>query len=378
MSESLEISPTARPQSNTQGRRLRVVHLPVFSENAYQPLLMNCLVERGLQVIDGGGGGNFIRTALFRWKADLYHFHWLHPYLLRTKRLPSLLRATRFLMEVLVIRVSGARIVWTVHNLVNHEGRFPTIERLYSSLVARLADGIIVHSERAQDEVRRAYRLPGRTPVAVIPQGSYVERYPNQMPREECRSRLALPPDEFVFLFLGRIEPYKGVLDLIRCFRQLTGGSRLLLAGRISDPALLELLHKEMQGAANIKLDPGFVTDDTLQTYFNAADVFVFPVREILNSSSISLAMSFGLPCIAPAVGGIREMVGDSGGILYDPAEPRGLLNAMESAIERRNELPVVGRRSLLRARENTWSSVAVRTAAFYRSVMDKRGYSPH
>ena len=372
MSNSLEMGPALRTQSDTRMGRLKVVHLPVFSENAYQPLLMKSLVELGLDVIDGGGGGDFLRTALFRWKADLYHFHWLHPYILRKKRVSSLLRATRFLLEVLSIRLSGARIVWTVHNLVNHDRRFPTIERLYSSLYARLADGIIVHSDGARHETIKAYKLSARKRVVVIPQGSYVERYPNQMQRSACRAKLGLPADDFVFLFLGRIEPYKGLLELIRSFRQLPDGSRLLMAGRVSDPGLLELLHQEMQGAPNIKLDEGFVIDDEVQTYFNAADAFVFPVRDILNSSSVSLAMSFGLACIAPALGGIRDMLGDDGGIVYDPDEPAGLLAAMASAIERRNELPAIGRGNLLRARENTWGSVAARTAAFYRLVMGK------
>jgi glycosyltransferase involved in cell wall biosynthesis len=278
---------------------------------------------------------------------------------------------------VLLIRLTGARIVWTVHNLGNHDRRFLWIERLFSTIVAHLAQGVIVHSGCAAMEVRKAYRLSARKPVAVIPQGSYVERYPNQTSREQCRAKLALRADEFVFLFLGRIEPYKGVLDLVRIFGQVRANSRLLLAGRASDSALLERLHEEIGRAPNIRFDEGFVVDDELQTYFNAADAFVFPVREILNSSSILLAMSFGLPCIAPALSGIREILGDNGGIFYDPGEAHGLLTAMELAVERRNELPAIGRHNLMRARENDWGSVAARTAAFYRQVMGDRSLAP-
>lgn len=355
-------------------RRLRVVHLPVYSDNQYQPLLMTALAARGLEVIDGGGGGNFLRTALFRWKADLYHFHWLHPYLLRSRRELTIVRATRFIFEALLLKLRGARIVWTVHNLVNHERRFPTIERLYATIFAHIADGVIVHSESGRLEAVKAYRLSVRLPIAIIPQGSYSDHYPNRAGRRESRAKLGLAADEFVFLFLGRIEPYKGVFELIRDFKRIRVASRLLIAGRASDATLLELLQKEAAGAPNVRIGEGFVSGEDLQTYFNAADVFVFPVRDILNSSSISLAMSFGSPCIAPAFDGIRSVLGEKGGILYDPSDPSGLFHAMEQAIERRGELASMGRVNLARARRNTWEAVAERTNAFYRAVIGERG----
>ncbi len=370
MLDSSEIRPDAPTRADVKYGRLKVVHLPVYGDNQYQPLLMKALSDRGLQVIDGGGGGDFLRTALFHWKADLYHFHWLHPYMLRRGRPASILRGLRFLLEVLLIRLSGARLIWTVHNLVNHERRFPEIERLYSTIFAHLADGVIAHSDSAGIEATRVHRLSPRTRIVVIPQGSYVDHYPNERRPDESRAKLSLSADEIVFLFLGRIEGYKGVLDLVRAFKQLPGKPSLLIAGRASDSDLLARLREEIGGAPRIRLDEGYVSDGELQTYFNAADVFVFPVRAILNSSSISLAMSFGLACVAPALDGIKAMLGDDGGIFYNPSDPRGLLTAMELAIERRSELPAIGRKNLERARETTWSTVAGRTESFYRTVM--------
>jgi glycosyltransferase involved in cell wall biosynthesis len=367
---ALKTPSPAGQQDEVPARCLRVVHLPVYSENAYQPLLMKSLARCGLEVIDGGGGGDFFRTALFRWKANIYHFHWLHPYLLRAGRMSSLLRAARFLLEVVLIRLSGARVVWTVHNLVNHDRRLPAIERFCSTIFARLTHGIIVHSNAAELDARRTYQLPEHKRLAVIPQGSYVDHYPNRLEREYCRATLALPADGFVFLFLGRIERYKGILDLIRCFRELDGRATLLIAGRTPDCNLYHQLHEEAKGVPGIRLHHGFIDDDQLQLYFNAADAFVFPVRDILNSSSIALAMSFGLACVAPAFPGIQAMLGHEGGILYDPNDPRGLSTALETAMSRRSELREIGRKNLLRARENTWTSVARRTAAFYRSVL--------
>jgi glycosyltransferase involved in cell wall biosynthesis len=190
------------------------------------------------------------------------------------------------------------------------------------------------------------------------------------MSREECRATLEIKLNELVFLFLGCIKPYKGVAELIRCFKQVPGDVRLLIAGRVYSSKLLKLLNEAMDGAPNIRLYDGFVPDNALQIYFNAADVYVLPVRDILNSGSISLAMSFGLPCIAPRLGGLPDTLGEDGGILYDPAQPEGLLGALQLAVQRRNELSQSGRQNFQRAKQWTFDEVADRTLEVYRQCL--------
>ena len=349
---------------------MKVVHLPIYCTDAYQPLLMKSLASHGVIAIDGGGGGNFFRTGLFRWKAEIYHFHWLHPYLLQKTRISSVLRATRFLVEVALLKLSGARVVWTVHNLVNHDHRFTALERFYSRLFVRLANGIIVHSQVAFHAVKKSFNPGRRLLTAVIPQGSYIGYYPNSMSRDECRTRLGLKKDGLIFLFFGRIEAYKGVPDLIVSFKQLTISGHLLIVGSISDAELLKRLEKLIGAAPNIHLCEGFVPEDMVQIYFNASDVFVYPVHNILNSGSISLAMSFGLPCIAPNRGALLELLGHVGGIIYDPDEPNGLRKALQLAVQRESELHLIGRSNLERAKSWTWDMVAERTVELYRKCL--------
>ena len=88
---------------------MKVVHLPYYEDNAYQKLLMASLGKRGVETVPGGGGGNFFRTALWRWKADVLHFHWIHPYVLRPTVGGTLSRATRFLAEIISLKGSGQR-----------------------------------------------------------------------------------------------------------------------------------------------------------------------------------------------------------------------------------------------------------------------------
>ncbi len=352
---------------------LRVVHLPVYAENAYQPLLMESLRRsQSVDPIDGGGGGNFLRTALFHWKPDILHFHWLHPYVLRESFLSSVARATRFLCEVALLRRAGCRVVWTVHNLSNHNRRFPKLERFFSVQFARLVDGVILHSHSALAAANQAFKLRPHMRTFVIPQGSYFGHYPNQMLKAECRRRFHLEDTDFVFVFLGRIEPYKGLLDLIGVFKKLESPAQLLIAGRVAQPESLQLLRDAIGDAHHIHLLEGFVPDDDWQTYFNAADAYVYPVRDILNSGSIPPAMSFSLPCIAPRLASIVEILGDDGGILYDSADPSGLLAALRLALVRRPELSEAGAANMKRAKEWTWDRVAEETRRVYDRCLNR------
>jgi glycosyltransferase involved in cell wall biosynthesis len=103
----------------------------------------------------------------------------------------------------------------------------------------------------------------------------------------------------------------------------------------------------------------------------NAADAYVYPVREILNSGSIALAMSFGLPCVAPRLPAVVDMLGADGGILYEPENPAGLLEALRQAVKRKDELKRMGISNLIRASEWTWDKVAQRTRQLYDQCLN-------
>lgn len=372
MSETKATAPIRTLVQKTQ--TIRVVHLPFYSENPYQQKLMEALRSQDVVSIDGGGGGNYLRTALFRWKADILHFHWLHPYLLRQNWFGSVLRATRFLCEVNIIRRAGTRIVWTIHNLANHDQRYVEIERFYSRRFARLSDGIIVHSSSAVAAAKGTFNLGDKKLISVIPQGSYVGCYPNDVPKGECRKQLGLKHDQFVFVILGRIEPYKGVLELIHEFKTMPEDAQLVIAGRVSSSEGAQQIRTAIGGVTNIHFHEGFVPDERVQIFLNAADVYVYPAREVLNPSSVWLAMSFGLPCILPQLPSVSDALGDEGGILYYSKETSALSAALSLALQRRIELSRWGFANLRRARAFTWELAANRTNAIYRICLNSIG----
>jgi glycosyltransferase involved in cell wall biosynthesis len=79
----------------------------------------------------------------------------------------------------------------------------------------------------------------------------------------------------------------------------------------------------------NFKL-AGFVSDQDLPFYYNAADMFVLPSKSGEGLPLVAMeAMACALPVIATDVGGIREVLMDDYGKLVPPNQPELLANAI-------------------------------------------------
>lgn len=355
-------------------KHLRVVHLPVYRDNAYQPLLIAALMGHGIEVIDGGGGGTFLSTAIMKWKPDVIHFHWLHPYMIRATTLGTLARGLRLLIEVLILRMFGVRIVWTLHNLQNHDRKHVRLERWLTRVFVQLADVVIAHCPTAARLGRAAFADHRRGRWVVLPHGSYVGCYRDDVNRKEARERLGLAADELVFLFFGRIQPYKGVLELIAAFRAVEMlKTRLLIAGQPADADADQLVAKAVAGCATITYRPGFVPDDDIQVLMHAADVVVLPFRDILTSSSVVLAMSFGRAVIAPAIGCIPETIASGHELLYLLNDPNGLKTALGTAVKCKAELATIGEANFQRVTTASWDAIAEKTAREYHAALRGR-----
>ena len=341
----------------------KVVHLPCYDENPYQGLLMASQRELGWEVIDGGGGGNFIGVALRQWKADVMHFHWLHPYLLRDSRMGSVLRSTRFLLEVMLLKLRGTRIAWTIHNLSNHDGRQAGVELFFTIIFAQLVDVPIAHSREAATLAAKEFLIP-RKRILVTPHPGYCGHYPDTVTRDDARSRFGYGEEDRVFLFLGRIQPYKGIFDLVEAFSALPQHCRLLIAGTPADEETAERLREAVTQDPRIQFYPGHVGQEDVQGYYRAADVVVFPFRKILTSGSVMLAMSFGKPLILPEGDTLREVVGDGEALWFMPGNISSLIKKM---LQAGSEAPTkTGARNYEIAKSLTWSCMAHLMIAAY------------
>ena len=354
----------------------RVIHLPRYND-PYQSCLLKALSERGLQTAYGNGCmlWNRIDLSLLAMLVRergvrILHLHWQHPYLGGTGALARISKPIVFLAQIALIKLLGVRIVWTVHNLKDHESANERLEVFFSRVLARMADALIAHCDCAKQEIGRRFRIRRPGKVHVVPHGSFTAYFPNTVSRESARRSLGISGSRSVFLFLGLIRPYKGVLELVAAFKALKqDGACLIIAGKPVRPELAEEIRAACAGDPAIMLRLEFVPHESVQLYMNAADVVVTPYRDVLTSGSIFTAMSFGKPIVAPALGCIPEALGEGGGFIYHPDARDGLLDGLRAALGARADWARTGARNRALAEKLSWDRVAEETLALYATL---------
>ncbi len=348
-----------------------VLFLPQWYRNPYQRLLDEELTRLGVRVQRVPSGiARLVRSLLFDRPAIL-HLHWLQPFYEAKWRVLALFKFTLFRVAVRWLTFRGTRIVWTVHNLRDHEQRFPVLDWRCVQFVAGRADSIIVHCAEAARQLQEQMPFVPNSRVRVIPHGHFMDAYPHSKHRSTARQELGVAENRLMLLFFGNIRPYKGVLELIEAFTELKNENvELWIVGRPLVEKESELVRERVAAHSHIHYRPGFVADDQIQTYMNACDAVVLPYRDVLTSGAAVLAMSFGRACIAPRIGCMDETVTDEGGFLYDAHDPGGLLDAIRAAVARRDDLAEMGENNRRVARGWGWERIAAMTFDAYRAAM--------
>ena len=142
--------------------------------------------------------------------------------------------------------------------------------------------------------------------------------------RVTLREKLNIQPNDFVFVFVGRIVSDKGINELIKAFSQLQAagnnepvGIKLLLVGGLEndlDPLNPETLAEINQNKDIISV--GFQQD--VRSFFAIADALVFPSYREGFPNVVMQAGAMGLPSIVSDINGCNEIIieGENGLII--------------------------------------------------------------
>ena len=164
--------------------------------------------------------------------------------------------------------------------------------------------------------------------------------------------------------YVGRIEPRKGVLDLIAAvpaIRAGAPGTRVVIAG--DDPYRTDpvYLHR-VRAARDVEHLPWVENAPGVMRHL---DVLVAPSHQEPFGTVLSEAMAVGTPVVATRVGGLAEVVDDGvTGVLVEPGDPDALADGVLRVLARRAEMGAAARES---ARRFGADAYAERVAALIR-----------
>ena len=147
-------------------------------------------------------------------------------------------------------------------------------------------------------------------PWHLIPGSFDQRRFKPPADREALRARLRIAPKEKMLLTVRRLVPRNGLDRIIQCASSLKGIFDNLRYVIVGTGPMKELLARKIQdaGVCNFVTLAGFIGEDELPFYYQAADLFLLPTRDL---------ECFGLPVIEAMACGCPPLVMPDGG----PAE---------------------------------------------------------
>jgi glycosyltransferase involved in cell wall biosynthesis len=252
--------------------------------------------------------------------ASVFHAHL--PWALRCG--PGLVAATLARVPAVIATQQLFRRIGSTHRLIRNR------------LIAAGVDRYIAVSSEMADMLHRTAFLPRRK-VVVIRNAVDVRRF-GEVPAGALRSKLERVPGRPIVLTVARLDPQKGLGDLLEAAAQVPD-SNFAIAGEGPD-------RERLEGAARSLGLHGRVTflghRDDVADLLGSCDVFVLPSLYEGFPLSVVEAMAAGKPVIATAVGGTPEAVSDGEtGLLVPPGNPSALAAAIRSVISD----PGLGRR---------------------------------
>jgi len=335
----------------------KILFLPdAGPKNPFQHQMIALLRQHGLKVSVGPKNKLFsIYKGVHLSQPELVYFDWIHSFILGKSLIASLIKSLVFVTEIIyVTQIRKIPIIHTAHNLENHAKRKLWFERIIYGFFLNRCHKIRVYSEAVKKNLVEKFRLNSNS-VHIIQDIPYHHYYPNHTTRKESRIPFAIPADAVLFLFFGRIQPYKGLENLIHSFLQIAASNNyLIIAGEAIDEKYLLELRKLTQFHTRITWHHGFIDMNDVQYFFHAADAIVLPFTKSDHSGTVDLALSFAKAVITLKTEAIQKLLAHQEFLLF--GTPHELLSCLTKATK--IDLGDVGKQNFKIANETNYADL--------------------
>jgi len=236
------------------------------------------------------------------------------------------------------------------------------------------SDKILVLTQKEVQDIDQLYGS-FTNKISVVPPGVDLEMF-YQSDKNASRYQLNIPEQNNVVLFVGRIDPIKGLDVLVKALPMISsvGDTTLYIVGGNEESNEYYQFIKSL--VLEMRLDDkviftGAVAHDTLATYYSAADVFVLPSHyESLGFVAIE-AMACGTPVVASRVGGIPSIVEHgSTGYLIPWRCPEAFATQIEVLLKNKDLHSFMSKEAIKKAYSLSWNASSKKAANLYGEVI--------
>lgn len=257
--------------------------------------------------------------------------------------------------------------------------------------LARVADAIIAANPDERSTIEQQLGATAAS-VCTVPPGVDAEHF-RPLDRAAARAVLGIEPGRPTALFVGRIDPIKGIDVLLRAWQRVVADLShqrpllLFLGGTFQtgsgaprpDDALARVIAEaDSLGLGETIRFVGSRPQEELPLFYNAADICLIPsLYESFGLVAVE-AMACGTPVVASCVGGLRFSIEhEMSGLHVPPADPEAFAAATIRALtdhQLRSHLQVGARQAALRY---SWHRVTTIVARVYERVARREALHP-
>lgn len=246
------------------------------------------------------------------------------------------------------------------------------------------ADRLIVATPAEKSQLQFLYQADAQK-MSIIPPGVDTSRfYP--IPQDEARAYLGVSSDECMALFVGRIEPLKGIDTVMKAvsilgmydarhpfYVAIIGGEPDAAPEEMTEEMtrLQQMCDELCLGQMTLFL--GKRAQDTLPYYYSAAEVLLMPSHYESFGMVALEAMACGTPVIASQVGGLAYLVKDGETGYHVPYDSPEVLSEKLGALLKDGELrKKMGKQAAQYAKEYDWEKIANQIVDVYKKELGK------
>lgn len=292
--------------------------------------------------------GNKLRDICMQKKFDLVHIH---------SPLDPILPWVS--LKLSIPKIATFHTAYSTYNLA-----YDLVKYTFINYVNRL-DGRIAVSQTAKDFTNKYF--PGQ--YIVIPNGVDTQRFnPHVKPIEKFND------GTFNILFVGRMEPRKGIKYLVKAFPLIFEHypkCRLIIVGNGWLKEYYRMyLSKEM--LKNVFFE-GYVSREDLPRYYATADVFCAPAIGGESFGIVLLeAMASGKPIVASSIKGYSELIADGQeGILVPRKDSMAIKEAVIKLIKDKKLRQKMGQQGCIKAQKYGWDKISKEIENYYCKILN-------
>lgn len=277
----------------------KIFFFPNYSGgNPYQSLLYTPAVTAGYTVIPGS-----IKDALLElenknneYKNFIFHLHWLNAFFANCTSAEEAWEIVRdFMLDVTLLKSSGGKLIWTIHNHIPHENTYPEQDLRLRYFLCSQADRIHLH---CKSHINELHYLPlNLEKISIHRHGNYINAYGKFSITEKIRNKAA---NEIGAVFIGMIRGYKGIDTLLKTTSDLAKkGVYVTIAGK-PDSVELEEKIKNHCNQYNIKHILRRLSGSEIHQLCSDNEIGILSYDNILTSGTLKLYLSYGMIIYSP------------------------------------------------------------------------------